>query len=208
MAARAPAAAAAHHQAEAISFALVPPLPIKLNKSYPGLRQIYAAPQIYVVEDFLPPDACANLISFATPKMKASGMAFGGMEAAANIRTSSTVLLRRQRDVVAPLISRVSQLTGKPPCHCEDLQVSRYRAGEFYKTHFDGPGSDEKGSREFLMCGGQRLATVLVYLNTVVHGGETAFPCALSAARHLAPRLVPCLTFCLARAVCAGYSMG
>lgn len=121
--------------------------------------------------------------------MQKSGMAFGGQTAAANIRTSSTVLLRRQRAEVAPVLSRVMRLLGKPACHCEDLQVSRYRAGEFYKTHFDGPGTDETGAREFLACGGQRLATILVYLNSVTRGGETAFPLLNGTGEVRAPTL-------------------
>ena len=122
-------------------------------------------------------------------------MAFGGEKAAANIRTSSTVLLKRTRSEVLPMISRVMKLLGKPACHCEDLQVSRYNAGEFYKTHFDGPGPDERGATEFLRCGGQRLATVLVYLNTVKHGGETAFPCLLGGNLRISPERGRALLF-------------
>ena len=107
--------------------------------------------------------------------MRKSGMAFGGAEAAANIRTSSTVLLKRRKAEVAPVLSRITRLLNKPACHCEDLQVSRYKPGEFYRTHFDGPGKNERGWKEFNRCGGQRLATVLIYLNSVARGGETAF---------------------------------
>lgn len=131
---------------------------------------------VFVIDHFLPPEACTALIECATPYMRASGMAFGGREAAENIRTSKTVLLKRTRAEVAPILLRVQKLLGKPACHCEDLQVSRYNVGEFYRQHFDGPGPDEDGARDFLRCGGQRLATVLVYLDTVARGGETAFP--------------------------------
>ena len=103
-------------------------------------------------------------------------MAFGGGAAADGIRTSSTVLLRKQRPHVEPLLARISRLLGKPAEHFEDPQCSRYNIGEYYKQHFDGPSCEEPTWRDFLCYGGQRLATVLVYLNSVGRGGETAFP--------------------------------
>lgn len=103
-------------------------------------------------------------------------MAFGGSEAAQNVRTSSTVLLRRTRAEAQQLHARVGELLGKPVEHLEDPQVSRYLRGEFYLPHFDGPSLEEPTSRQFLVCGGQRLATVLVYLNDVSEGGATRFP--------------------------------
>ena len=106
--------------------------------------------------------------------MRASGTAFGGGNAAKGVRTSSTVLLRRSRS--AALHDRIASLLGKPVAHMEDAQVCRYKKGEFYLRHFDGPHHEEPTSRHFLACGGQRLATVLVYLNTVASGGATSFP--------------------------------
>ena len=54
--------------------------------------------------------------------------------------------------------------------------MSRYVQGDFYKTHFDGPKPTEGDSKVFLACGGQRLATVLMYLNEPADGGATNFP--------------------------------
>ena len=153
-----------------------PPKPVTLLMTYPGLTLLHPNPRICIIENFLDNAECMALIQCAEPFVKASGMAFGGSEAAQNIRTSSTVLLRRSRTEVKPLHSRVGRLLGKPIEHCEDPQVSRYRRGEFYKAHFDGPGLEEPTSRPFLICGGQRVATVLVYLNDVESGGATGFP--------------------------------
>jgi prolyl 4-hydroxylase len=122
-------------------------------------------------------------------------MAFGGKEQANGVRTSSTVLLKKQRPQVAPLLANITRLLGKPADHCEDPQCSRYNVGEYYKTHFDGPSCDEPTSREFLMCGGQRLATVLVYLNSVGRGGETAFPLLMDGRMRVAPQRGRALVF-------------
>ena len=179
----------------AISLTPVPPSSINMKRSYSGLQQIHDEPAIFVIDDFLPPEACAALIASATPYMKKSGTAFGGADNAANIRTSSTVLLKRERAEVLPVLSRVTGLLGKPASHCEDLQVSRYNPGEFYKTHFDGPGPDENGARRFMACGGQRLATVLVYLNTIPRGGETAFPTLAGGRLRISPERGRALVF-------------
>ena len=133
-------------------------------------------PTVCVVEDFLEATQCAALIECARPLVRASGTAFGGARAAQNVRTSSTVLLKRDRNEVAPLQERTARLLRKPVEHCEDPQVSRYLNGEFYLAHYDGPDVDEPTARPFLLCGGQRLATVLVYLNEVASGGATRFP--------------------------------
>jgi prolyl 4-hydroxylase len=147
-----------------------------MDLSFPGLTCIHESPQIFVIDDFLPECECIKLIAMAEPHVRASGTAFGGASNAANVRTSSTVLLHRQRAEVRTLHSRIGALLGKPPEHMEDPQVSRYNKGEFYLCHWDGPPRSEPTSEQFLASGGQRLATVLFYLNTVPSGGATAFP--------------------------------
>ena len=52
---------------------LPPPSPLVLDRNYPGLRRIHEGPDIYVIDDFLPPSACEALIACATPHLKASG---------------------------------------------------------------------------------------------------------------------------------------
>ena len=140
---------------------------------YPGLVATCASPIICVIDDFLDAAACAELIDAARPRLRLSGTAFGGPS---DVRTSATCMLRRSRPVVERLFAKVGKLLAKPGAHFEDPQVSRYDSGEYYKVHFDGPGATEPEARMFLACGGQRLATVLVYLNDVNAGGATRFP--------------------------------
>jgi prolyl 4-hydroxylase len=58
----------------------------------------------------------------------------------------------------------------------EDLQVLRYKQGGFYRPHFDYFSLEHEGSATLLSRGGQRVATVIIYLNTPRAGGETVFP--------------------------------
>jgi len=70
----------------------------------------------------------------------------------------------------------VSLLTGKPVEHCELPQVGRYFPSQQYLQHFDAFDLSNEDGRRFASNGGQRTVTVLVYLNNVERGGETAFP--------------------------------
>jgi len=60
----------------------------------------------------------------------------------------------------------------------EPPQVARYEPGQFYLAHFDAFDVTSGPGRECVATGGQRVATVLIYLNDVPPGcgGETAFP--------------------------------
>lgn len=73
-------------------------------------------------------------------------------------------------------LKKVSLLTGKPVEHCELPQVGRYFPSQQYLQHFDAFDLSNEDGRRFASNGGQRTVTVLVYLNNVERGGETAFP--------------------------------
>jgi prolyl 4-hydroxylase len=57
----------------------------------------------------------------------------------------------------------------------EILNVMRYELGQQYKPHFDFFNESAAGTAETLAQGGQRIRTVLVYLNAGYGGGETCF---------------------------------
>jgi prolyl 4-hydroxylase len=52
---------------------------------------------------------------------------------------------------------------------CEDIQVAKYFKNGYYKHHYDGDDCDENCPSN------QRIATMLVYLQEPVSGGETDF---------------------------------
>ena len=58
----------------------------------------------------------------------------------------------------------------------EPLAVLNYRPGEEYKPHFDAFLPNDPGASQLLAMGGQRIKTVLVYLNDDFKGGATDFP--------------------------------
>ncbi|HRO82176.1 MAG TPA: 2OG-Fe(II) oxygenase, partial [Alicycliphilus denitrificans] len=58
----------------------------------------------------------------------------------------------------------------------EGLQVLHYRPGAEYKPHYDYFDPAEPGTPRLLRRGGQRVATLVIYLNDPVRGGGTTFP--------------------------------
>jgi len=54
------------------------------------------------------------------------------------------------------------------------VQIARYEPGQYYKGHFDGADPHDADAELFWRGGGQRLATLLVYLN-IPEGGATRF---------------------------------
>jgi prolyl 4-hydroxylase len=74
-------------------------------------------------------------------------------------------------------MQKITSLTGKPVEHCESPQAARYEASQQYRQHVDGFSSHGGATgRKELSFGGNRLVTVLIYLNDVGKGGETHFP--------------------------------
>jgi prolyl 4-hydroxylase len=58
----------------------------------------------------------------------------------------------------------------------EGLQILHYGTTGEYRPHFDYFPPDQAGSAVHTAHGGQRVATLVIYLNDVADGGETIFP--------------------------------
>ncbi|MFS8010333.1 putative procollagen-proline 4-dioxygenase [Helianthus anomalus] len=121
-------------------------------------------------------EECDHLINTAKPHMKKSTVVDSetGQSKDSRVRTSSgTFLSRGQDETVRAIEKRISEFTFLPVEHGEGLQVLHYEVGQKYDSHYDY-FLDEYNTRN----GGQRMATVLMYLSDVEEGGETVFPSA------------------------------
>lgn len=76
------------------------------------------------------------------------------------------------------MFERFCAIAGRPydPSTMEDLQILRYQPGQEYFPHHDFFDRRTKAGRESIEIAGQRVATLVVYLNDVEEGGETIFP--------------------------------
>lgn len=71
---------------------------------------------------------------------------------------------------------QVAELTTKPPEEHEPAQVAMYKENQLYAPHFDAFDMTTEPGRKCAETGGQRVGTVLIYLNTTEKGGGTYFP--------------------------------
>ena len=151
-----------------------PPIYNGINPSYPGLRIINTQPPIFCVDHFLTELECHFLIAHASDSFGPAPVVGKGAGEVSPSRTSSTCYLARED--VPDVLRKISVLTGKPYDHCELPQVGRYFPTQQYLQHYDAFDLSTEDGRRFAMNGGQRTITVLIYLNTVPHGGATRFP--------------------------------
>ncbi len=144
---------------------------LQLNPFYPGLRRVYESPPVYVVDNFLSDTECERLQVTATPLLQRSKThSIVGSEATRG-RTSLTCHLAKRAEPCPRLLHKIQALTGLPQSHMELVQVSRYTAGQRYVDHYDGVDPATAAGKNFCASGGQRIGTVLVYLNDIKGGG-------------------------------------
>lgn len=140
-----------------------------LSLDTPGLRVLHLDPLVLSVDNFFSAEECdayLELNSDSTATYELTQSATFSM-ATSNARTSTTWFVSYQR--ATALLAKAMALLGKPLAHFEEPQLVRYRPGEQFKWHYDAVPAT------MLHNGGQRLATVLVYLNDVAEGGCTTF---------------------------------
>ncbi|KAL1540688.1 procollagen-proline 4-dioxygenase [Salvia divinorum] len=133
-------------------------------------------PRASIFHHFLSIEECEYLISIAQPHMEKSTVVDTetGKSRDSRVRTSYGTFLARGRDkIVQRIEKRIADFTFLPVEHGEGLQVLHYEEGQKYEPHYDY-FLDEYNTRN----GGQRIATVLMYLSDVEEGGETVFPAA------------------------------
>jgi len=149
---------------------------IPIDLTYPGLRQVSLDPPIYLIDDFLTADKCISLIDQTenTSALVRSPVVGKGNGVVSNDRTSDTCFIRRED--VPTLMENVSRfLLGKSAQEIELPQIGRYFPSQEYRPHYDAFLMTDEDARRFAENGGQRLATVLVYLNDCPNGGCTEF---------------------------------
>jgi len=155
------------------------PLYLDVGDRQVHVLQAMADPRIVVFGNLLSDEECAALIADAEPRMKRSltvATKTGGEELNADRTSNGMFFSRGETPVVARLEARIARLLGWPVENGEGLQVLHYRTGAEYKPHYDYFDPGEPGTPTILRRGGQRVATLVVYLNEPERGGGTTFP--------------------------------
>lgn len=144
--------------------------------------QVLAAmrnPRIVVLGGLLTHDECDELMALAEARLARSEtvqLDTGGSEVNA-ARTSEGMFFGRAEHAVCERIeARIAALLDWPVENGEGLQILRYKPGAEYKPHYDYFDPSQPGTPAILKRGGQRVATIVMYLNTPGQGGATVFP--------------------------------
>lgn len=137
------------------------------------------SPRVVLFGNFLDETECDELIALAMPRLERSPVV-GGTDGANQVhshRTSRGAMLQRgESPLVARVEARIAAVLGWPVEHGEGLQILRYENGNEYRPHFDWFDPARPGPARHLERGGQRVATMILYLNDVEQGGATTFP--------------------------------
>ena len=136
-------------------------------------------PRVLVLGGFLSDQECDAIIALAGPRMARSETVdnlTGGSEV--NVaRTSRGMFFERgETGVIDRVERRIAAMLSWPVQNGEGLQVLHYKPGAEYKPHYDYFDPVHPGSATILKRGGQRVGTLLMYLNTPKKGGGTTFP--------------------------------
>ncbi len=136
-------------------------------------------PHIYSLDRLLTPFECAWLCEAARPHLLASKIydPNTGTMRRDPTRTSDAMYFHpgNSSPLVLRTIDKILANAEINPQHAEPLAILRYRPGQEYKPHYDWLNEASLG-RDPLRQAGQRIATILVYLNDPASGGHTVFP--------------------------------
>jgi prolyl 4-hydroxylase len=143
------------------------------------LGLVLANPNLAIIEDLLSEQECDKLVQLSLGRLKRSEVVdpgSGRLEISGVRRSEGAHFGYGENAVVARLEARIAALTGIPIPNGEPLQLLHYPAGGEYEPHHDYFDPAHAGAAQQLARGGQRVATLVMYLREPQEGGDTYFP--------------------------------
>jgi prolyl 4-hydroxylase len=136
-------------------------------------------PVLAVLSGLLEPEDCAEVIRLARPRLAPSTVVdpATGRDVVASHRTSFGMFFRlAETPFIEQLDRRFSEAMNLPVEHGEGFQVLFYPEGAESTPHVDFLRPSNDANRASTARSGQRVSTLIAYLNDVDRGGETTFP--------------------------------
>ena len=142
-------------------------------------------PYLYTIDNFITDKECKFIISKSKDNMVGAGVSRMNTDTEFKTgvykgRTNSSCWFAIDKyPETLTIAKKIAKQINCNHNHFENFQVIHYNETEEYKYHYDAYDKEEKEKYE-KFCGGElgrgnRLRTVLVYLNDVEEGGETGF---------------------------------
>ncbi|MGH8031322.1 MAG: 2OG-Fe(II) oxygenase [Luteimonas sp.] len=137
-------------------------------------------PRIVLFGDFLSGKECDELIAYANPLLQRSEIIdttdVNGEALTSYSRTSQSAFIRPSESTLVERIEkRVARVLRWPVENSEHMQIVRYGPGADFVPHHDYFDIGLNATPKLLEQGGQRVASMLLYLNTPEKGGSTLF---------------------------------
>lgn len=151
----------------AIARRLIPP-------ATPG-RFLSTSPIVHAIPGFASAAECQWLVASAEPRLKRAGV-YNNPTGVDPGRTNEFAAFNfANSDIVVELIrNRIAGQIRAPLACLEMAQVLHYDVGQEFVLHCDF--LDPRSMRDEIARNGQRVATILIYLNEDFEGGQTSFP--------------------------------
>jgi prolyl 4-hydroxylase len=143
------------------------------------ILMVLNAPRIVLFGGLLSDEECDEMRKLSAAKLQRSTVvnaATGAYDVHPDRTSSGTHFDRGENPLVKRIENRISELVGYPVENGEPIQILHYQPGGEYKPHFDYFDPKHPGNDKVLAMGGQRVATLIMYLNDVTAGGSTVFP--------------------------------
>ena len=137
-----------------------------------------ASPDVVLLDNFMTHAECDALCELSKDSLTTSTVvddATGSNVGHAERTSQGTYFPVGQNALVRTIEARISEITGTPIVNGEGLQILNYIDGGEYRPHFDY-FPDNDGGRVHTAQSGQRIITIVMYLNNVTAGGATVFP--------------------------------
>jgi prolyl 4-hydroxylase len=161
-----------------------PRLPRDVRRIQTADREVLVAmrieqPEVALFENLLSTEECDELMELSRVKLKQSTIVdpqTGKYEVIQDRSSYGTFFNVNETPFIAKLDARIAAVMNWPVENGEGLQILNYKIGGEYKPHFDYFPPEHPGSAEHIANGGQRVSTLIIYLNDVDAGGDTIFP--------------------------------
>lgn len=138
-----------------------------------------ARPRVVVLGGLLDAQECDDLVELARSRLARSETvtpATGGSEINAARTSEGMFFARGENALIGAIEARIAELLRWPVERGEGIQILRYAPGAEYKPHYDYFDPAQPGTPGILRRGGQRVGSLVMYLNNPVRGGATSFP--------------------------------
>ncbi|MFT3810458.1 MAG: 2OG-Fe(II) oxygenase [Micropepsaceae bacterium] len=135
----------------------------------------HAAPRIATFNRLLTPEECDYVISRAAPYLRVverPGMPGYGLRT----YMLAPLGLVESDALIQSLDELISRALGEPSANGETLSMLHYVPGQLFGPHWDWLDPSVPAQHQMIETGGQRIRSLVVYLNEGYEGGETVFP--------------------------------